>query len=53
MDLAFSGARPDGPPADEIGDKLTGHHIEKLGGRQCPQLINLQQQAAAPAQFRG
>ncbi len=45
MDLAFSGARPDGPPADEIGDKLTGHHIEKLGGRRYSQLINLQQQA--------
>ena len=23
-------------PADEIGDKLTGHHIEKLGGRRYP-----------------
>ena len=45
VDLTFSGARPDGSPADEIGDKLTGHHIEKLGGRRYPQLINLQQQA--------
>jgi hypothetical protein len=27
VDLTFSGARPDGSPADEIGDKLTGHQI--------------------------
>ncbi len=41
----FLWCAPRWPPADEIGDKLTGHHIEKLGGRRYPQLINLQQQA--------
>ena len=44
VDLALRSARPDGPPADKIGNKLSGHHIEKLGGGGNAQLIHLQQQ---------
>ena len=40
----FQWCAPRWPPADEIGDKLTGHHIETRWPS-VPQLINLQQQA--------
>ncbi|MNL33373.1 hypothetical protein D3C87_1552820 [compost metagenome] len=46
MDLAFSCTCTDCPPTDEIGDKLPGHHIEKLGGGRHAQLVNLQEQFA-------
>ncbi|MNS71426.1 hypothetical protein D3C72_1047950 [compost metagenome] len=44
VDLALRGASPDGPPTDEIGDKLPGHHIQKLGRGRHAQLVDLQKQ---------
>ena len=41
VDLAFGGARANRAPADQIGDKLPGHHIEKLGRRRNAQLVDL------------
>ncbi len=46
VDLAFSGAGTNSPPADQIGDKLSGHHIEEFGSSGNAQLVNLQQQFA-------
>ncbi|SAD50888.1 Uncharacterised protein [Enterobacter cloacae] len=41
VDLAFGGACANCAPADQIGDKLSGHHIEKLGRRRHAQLVDL------------
>ncbi len=44
VDLALGGPRANRAPADQIGDKLAGHHIEKLGGRGNAELVHLQKQ---------
>ncbi|VTM89198.1 Uncharacterised protein [Raoultella ornithinolytica] len=44
VDLAFGGTRADSTPAYQVGNKLSGHHIEKFGGGGDPQLVDLQQQ---------
>jgi hypothetical protein len=46
MDLAFGSARAHRPPANQVGNKLTGHHIEKLSGGRQPQRVDPQQQVA-------
>ncbi len=44
VDLAFGGPCANRAPADQIGDKLAGHHIEELGCRGNAQLVHLQKQ---------
>ena len=46
VNLAFRRARANGAPADQIGNKLAGDHVEKFGGGGDTQLIDLQQQLA-------
>ena len=45
VDLALGRTRADSAPAYQVGNKLPGHHIEKLGGGRYAQFIDLQQQA--------
>ncbi|SBK90804.1 Uncharacterised protein [Klebsiella oxytoca] len=45
MDLALGCTRADSAPANQIGNKLSGHHIEKLGSGGDAELVHLQQQA--------
>ena len=45
MDLALGRTCADCAPAYQVGNKLPGHHIEKLGGGRYAQFIDLQQQA--------
>ena len=46
VDLAFGGTGANRSPADEIGNKLSGHHIEKFSGGRHAKLVDLQQQFA-------
>ena len=43
VNLAFSSTCSDSAPANEIGDKLSGHHIEKFGRCRYAKGVHLQQ----------
>ena len=50
MDLALSGARADGSPADQAGDVLRRDHVEEFGAGGHAHLGQVEQQMAGQAQ---
>ncbi|MNT71514.1 hypothetical protein D3C72_2100070 [compost metagenome] len=43
MDLAFGGPRANRAPTNQVRDKLSDHHIEKLGGCRHAEFVHLEQ----------